>query len=47
MTARDLLMTAAGLVAVAAWVAAAVAAWLLVTQPTTIATAMARLISSL
>ena len=47
MTARELAMTAAGVVGVAAWVAAAVVAWLLVTQPTTIAMAMARLIGSL
>ena len=46
MTARELAMTAAGLVAVAAWVAAAVVAWLLVTRPTTVAMAMARVISS-
>lgn len=47
MTARELAMTAAGLVAVAAGVAAMVVAWLLVTRPTMVAMAMARLISSL
>jgi hypothetical protein len=45
MTARELGMTAAGAVAVAASIAAAVVAWLLVTQPTAIAAEMARLIS--
>jgi hypothetical protein len=40
MRARDLAMTTAGVVAVAAWAAASVTAWLLVTAPTTVATAV-------
>ena len=40
MKARDLLMTTAGLVAVAAWVAASMTAWLVVTTPTTVAMAI-------
>lgn len=40
MTARELGMTAAGVVALAAWVAAGMAAWLLVTAPTTVAMAI-------
>ena len=40
MTARDLATTMAGLVAVAAWAAASVTAWLLVTAPTTVAMAV-------
>lgn len=40
MKARDLAMTTAGVVAVAAWAAASVTAWLLVTAPTTVAMAV-------
>ena len=40
MTTRDLAMTTAGVVAMAAWVAASVTAWLLVTAPATVAMAI-------
>jgi hypothetical protein len=40
MKARDLAMTTAGVVAMAAWAAASVTAWLLVTAPTTVVTAV-------
>ncbi len=40
MTTRDLAMTTAGVVAVGAWVAASVTAWLLVTAPATVAMAI-------
>ena len=40
MTARDFATTTAGLVAIAAWAAASVTAWLLVTAPTTVAMAV-------
>ena len=40
MTARDFATTTAGLVAISAWAAASVTAWLLVTAPTTIAMAV-------
>ena len=40
MTARDLVTTTAGVVAVGAWAAASVTAWLLVTAPTTVAMAV-------
>jgi hypothetical protein len=40
MKTRDLAMTTAGVVAVAAWVAASVTAWLLVTAPATVAMAI-------
>ena len=40
MTARDLATTTGGLVAVAAWTAASVTAWLLVTAPATVAMAV-------
>ncbi len=40
MTTRDLAATTGGLVAVAAWAAASVTAWLLVTAPATVAMAV-------
>ncbi len=40
MKTRDLAMTTAGVVAVAAWIAASVTAWLLVTAPATVAMAI-------
>jgi len=40
MKTRDLAMRTAGVVAVAAWVAASMAAWLLVTAPATVAMAI-------
>ena len=40
MKTRDLAMTTAGVVAVAAWVAASMTAWLLVTAPATVAMAI-------
>ena len=40
MKTRDLAMTTAGVVAVTAWVAASVTAWLLVTSPATVAMAV-------
>jgi hypothetical protein len=40
MSAREFGMTTAGVVAVMAWVAASVTAWLLVTAPTKIALAV-------
>jgi hypothetical protein len=40
MTSNELAMTTGGVVAVAAWIAASVAAWLLVTAPTTVAMAV-------
>ena len=40
MKTRELAMTTAGVVAVAAWVAASVTAWLLVTAPATVAMAI-------
>jgi hypothetical protein len=40
MNAHDIATTTAGVVAVAAWAAASVTAWLLVTAPTTVAMAV-------
>jgi hypothetical protein len=40
MSTREFAMTTAGVVAVSAWVAASMTAWLLVTAPTTVAMAV-------